>query len=190
MAVTLAVGYLLSGAVLLMPTETVYGLMTLWNNQAGRKRIYAMKQRPEDKQLQMLAASLEQAAGCGLHVDTTLQKLAGAFWPGPLTMVCPAAEQQTIGLRIPACDFLLSLLKRLEQPLAATSANRSGLPPAVTLQDALQQLNGEPELALDAGEISQTDGVASTVISLLGDEPQLLRAGPITEKQIQECLQK
>ena len=112
----LAIEYLLSGAVLLVPSETVCALVTLWSNQAGRQRIYDLKHRPEDKRLQMLAASLEQAAACGLQVSPRLQKLAEAFWPGPLTLVCPADNGQSIGLRIPANDFLLDLLQGLGSP--------------------------------------------------------------------------
>lgn len=187
-ALALAREHLLSGAVLLVPSETVCALVTLWSNQAGRQRIYDLKHRPEDKRLQMLAASLEQAAACGLQASPRLQKLAEAFWPGPLTLVCPAEGGQSIGLRIPANDFLLDLLQGLGQPLAATSANRSGCPPPATLREALAQLDGEPELVVEDMAASQSGGLSSTVLSLLAEEPQLLRAGPISAEQIRDCL--
>jgi len=178
-----------SGAVLILPTETVYGLATLWKNPIGREKIYHLKQRPSDKRLQMLAGSLEQAAFAGVQVTDPLRKIATAFWPGPLTVVTAATQDESIGLRIPKHPFLLRLLQELGEPLAATSANRSGQPAATTAIEALSQLNGEPDLVIDGGEVSTTGGNASTVVSLLHDQLQILRPGSITLAQLNECLE-
>jgi L-threonylcarbamoyladenylate synthase len=175
---------LLAGGVLVVPTETVYGLVTLWSNAAGRNRIYELKRRPREKRLQMLAGSLEAAAPWLQEADK-LSALARRFWPGPLTLVVPAADGlDTIGLRIPRCHFLLALLKLLPEPLAATSANLSGYPPPQEAATAAANLAGEPNLVIDGGVCSETGNAASTVISLLGTEPQLLREGQISLEDV------
>lgn len=178
-----------SGAVILFPTETVYGIGTLWRNQAGRERIYQLKNRPADKQLQMLAASVEQAVAAGVLLSGELRKIAARFWPGPLTLVLPATDGKSVGLRIPAHPFLLRLLQELDEPLAATSANLSGKPPALQAKEAARLLNGQADLIIDGGEVSATGGIASTVASLLDGNLRILRQGPITLAQLQNCLQ-
>lgn len=172
------------GGVLLVPTETVYGLVTRYDNLAGRERIFAMKQRLAEKQLQMLAADLAMAFQAGLDPDPRLERLAARFFPGPLTLVCKAGEG-TIGLRIPEHPFVLELIRRVGFPLAATSANRSGEPAAATAPAALAGLLGEPDLLVDAGEVS---GRSSTVVSLLRPRPEILRPGTIALEEVEAAL--
>jgi L-threonylcarbamoyladenylate synthase len=171
--------------VLLAPTETVYGLMTDWANSAGRERIFVLKQRPEEKLLQMLAADLEMAQTAGVKPDVHLAALAAAFWPGPLTVVCNALDGTTIGLRIPQHAFIQDVLRALGRPLAATSANRSGMTPPHEVAEALQQLDGMPDLAVDGGRIGNP---ASTVVSIVESQPRLLREGQISLAQIEAVL--
>ena len=181
-AVERAAQVLLSGGVAALPTETVYGLATLWSNEEGRARIYALKHRPANKLLQMLAFSLDDAEKAGLQRSKRLDAVARRFCPGPITIVAPANGGASIGVRIPNHGFLLKLLKRLGQPLAATSANLSGRREALNAADAVQWLDGEPDLLVDGGEIQ--GGAASTVVSLLGEQPTILREGPITLEEI------
>ena len=185
-AVSTTVDSLKAGAVIAAPTETVYGLMTLWDNQKGRDRIFTLKDRPAEKYLQMLAPDLETAIRYGLKSDPCLIKLANCFWPGPLTIVCNAEDGTTIGLRIPHHPFVLAVLRQLEAPLAATSANRSGLPPAQVAENAVARLCGQPDLLVDGGH---TVGEASTVISLIGPTMKILRPGPIPEKVLKAALE-
>jgi len=167
---------LLSGGVVVIPTETVYGLVTLWNNTTGRQRIYDLKRRPSDKRLQMLAVNVASACVAGVLSDARLEVLARAFWPGPVTVVCRAAADDTVGLRVPNHEFVLALLRELKQPLAATSANRSGRPAADTAAAAVADLDGTPDLLVDSGQVV---GEASTVVSLVRNAPELLREGPV-----------
>ena len=173
------------GGVIVAPTETVYGLVTLWSNAGGRERIYLLKDRPADKRLQMLTHDLDLAEQAGVVPDARVRALARAFWPGPLTVVCPNANGGSVGVRIPDHVFILALLAELGAPVAATSANRSGCPPASSARDAVDGLQGEPDLVLDGGA---TAGSASTVVSLLKPDVELLRAGPISIEQIQSVL--
>ena len=188
-ALTALAAVLRAGGVAAVPTETVYGLVTRWNNPAGRERIYALKQRPDAKQLQMLALDLDMAVAAGVVREPRLEKLAARFWPGALTVVCAAgaAADSGIGLRLPAHPFIRELLARLGEPLAATSANRSGEPPATTADAAVAGLNGEPDLLLDGGPV--IGGIASTVVSLLGAELAILRPGPIRLEDLQQALE-
>lgn len=180
------VAVLRAGGVIAAPTETVYGLMTLWSNAAGRERLYALKQRDERKPFQMLAADLPMAQAAGVLPDPRLERLVAQFCPGPLTLVCRAADGGTIGLRMPQHSFCLRLLRVLGEPLAATSANRSGAPAAVSAAAAVAELDGQPDLLIDGGTIA--DGAASTVVSLVDAELQILRAGPVSLDQLQAAL--
>ena len=179
---------LLAGGVVALPTETVYGLVTPWGNEDGRYRIYALKKRPAGKLLQMLASSLEMAEIAGVVCSESVRKVVKRFCPGPITIVAPDRNGGSIGFRVPGNDFMLRLLNHLGSPLAATSANLSGMPPALTADAAVCELDGEPDALLDGGKISITGGKASTVVSLLGDKPEILREGPISLREILAAL--
>ena len=181
---------LLGGGVAVVATETVYGILTLYDNEVGRERIYQLKKRPATKRLQMLAPSLEAAEGYGVLATPQLKRLAARFWPGALTVVAPNRDQtDSIGLRVPDHPFVLALLRRCGKALAATSANRSGEPPAVNLADALAHLDGEPDVAIDGGVITVTGGQASTVVSLLAETPVVIREGAIRLAELQLALE-
>lgn len=188
-AVEITAQALLNGGVAAVPTETVYGLMCLYDAEAPRERIYHLKHRPASKQLQMLAPSLEVALEHGVLDTPELRKLATHFWPGALTLVVPNKDcTDSIGLRIPDHPFVLKLLQRCGTVLAATSANRSGSPAPVNIVDALSGLDGEPDVAVDGGVITATAGRASTVVSLLNSAPALIREGVITLAQLKMAL--
>ncbi len=187
-AITHAVTELRGDHVIAAPTETVYGLMSLWKSAAARQEIYRLKHRPADKRLQMLAPDVETAVTAGLKPNAMLKKIGDAFWPGPLTVIVEANDGDTIGLRIPNHPFVLRLLRELGEPLAATSANLSGTPAAITPEDAIANLDGRPALLIDGGEVTVTGGVSSTVASIVGGELQILRQGPITQEDIQKVL--
>ena len=177
--------------VVAVPTETVYGLVCLWSSHKGREKLYDLKARPAQKRLQMLAPSVSAAVTAGLQDDSRLESLSKAFWPGALTVVAKATgEYDSIGLRIPAHPFVLSLLETLGLPLAATSANLSGQPSGLTAEEAIRNLTALPDALVDGGSVRETGGTASTVVSLLGDTPAILREGPISLEQILSVLQK
>ncbi len=179
---------LLEGGVVVLPTETVYGLVTLWDNEEGRARIYALKRRPANKLLQMLASSVEMAEQAGVVCNSRVLAVTKRYCPGPITIVAPENDGGSIGFRIPDNDFILRLLQKLGKPLAATSANLSGKPPALNANDAVCDLDGEPDAVLDGGEISVTGGQASTVLSLLGEKSVILREGPISLEEIEAAI--
>ena len=187
-AIRQAILALRGGNVIAAPTETVYGLMALWQSDSARQEIYRLKHRPTDKRLQMLAPDVETAIRAGLKPNAMLQKIADAFWPGPLTVIVEANDGDTIGLRLPNHPFILKLLRELGEPLAATSANLSGTPAAVTPSDAVANLDGRPALLVDGGKVTVTGGASSTVVSIVGGVIKILRQGPVTLQDIQTVL--
>ncbi|MFA5203849.1 MAG: L-threonylcarbamoyladenylate synthase [Lentisphaeria bacterium] len=182
-----------AGGVVAVPTETVYGLAARWHDPAARERIYTLKRRPQDKRLQMLALDLAMAERAGVCADPRLRAIAAAFWPGPLTLVCPAAqadagEDATIGLRLPDHPFIRRALEQLGEPLAATSANLSGAPPGTAAAAAVAGLDGQPDLLVDGGPARL--GQPSTVAALTRDGTlRILREGAVTEAQLRAVLE-
>ncbi len=176
------------GGVVAIPTETVYGLAGRWDDASAQARIRRMKGREPEKPFQMLVPDLASAVTAGVTDSPALRALVAHFCPGPLTIVQVAADAGgTVGFRIPGHAPTLALLRELRQPLAATSANRSGDPAAATLGEALANLAGPPDVAIDGGRIPGT-ALASTVVDIASVPWRLLREGPITARQIRDAL--
>ena len=174
------------GAVLLMPTETVYGLFCSWKDKDALQRICEMKNREPGKPFQMLAPDLESIENEGIIITNEIKKVYDAFCPGPLTIVAKQGEGgDTIGFRVPDHGFIQNILFAYGANIAATSANFANNPPAVTVEEAIDSLNGEPNIAIDAGPIK---GQASTVIDMTGPFFKVLRKGPITKSEIANIL--
>ncbi len=174
--------------VIAAPTETVYGLMARWESPIAREEIYRLKHRPATKRLQMLVASVDDLKNYHLKNADWIEAIAKRFWPGPLTLVVETRDGETIGVRIPQHPFVLELIKRLGEPLAATSANLSGQTPAATADDAVKALDGTPELLIDGGIVTVTGGTASTVASIVGRKLAILREGNISLDELQQTV--
>ncbi|MDD5698659.1 MAG: L-threonylcarbamoyladenylate synthase [Victivallaceae bacterium] len=175
------------GTVLLIPTETVYGLVCRWDDRAAIERIYALKKREPAKPLALFTASAAVLSQFGFHLNRTAEQLAAACCPGALTIVVPSPAGDTFGFRIPDHPFVLGLLRRLGYPLASTSANRSGEPDAGNVDTALGMLEGQVDAVVDGGAIPP-DNRASTVVLAREDGLQILRPGPISEARLQAAL--
>ena len=179
------------GAVLLVPTETVYGLVCDWEDSDARDRIYTMKHRAENKPLAAFLPDLRFAELLsGRPLPENAAKLAHAFMPGPITLVVPDANGSTFGFRIPDHPFILSLLKLYGRALASTSANRSGQPPALEVQYALDTLAEPPDFTVDGGALPK-NSIASTVVLVHADNSyKILREGLITQSMIERALKQ
>ena len=172
------------GEVVGLPTDTVYGIGVDPWNQAALDRLFELKRRPPDMAIPILAGDLDGVARLAVMSDDAAEA-AARFWPGPLTMVLPRVaglpewvgdpERNTIGVRIPDHPAALALL-RTAGPLAVTSANLSGGPPALSDREAADVLGRGVAVYL-AGDAAA--GAASTVVDLSGAEPVVLRPGPI-----------
>ena len=167
------------GGVLLLPTESFYGLGADPRRAAAVERIYTLKERPPGLGLPVLCADWEQVEALVVVPESHRVKLS-RLWPAPLTVVLPcraeiaAASGATLAVRIPAHALLRALLYRVG-PLTGTSANRHGDPPCTEVDGALRSLAEEPDLVLDAGPTP--GGEPSTLVDLATARPRILRAG-------------
>jgi L-threonylcarbamoyladenylate synthase len=164
-----------AGEVVAFPTDTVYGLAAL---PAAAGRIYAAKDRPEDKQLIAMAAD-PAALEALVEVSGRARELMARHWPGALTLVLPTRSgvPPTLGVRIPDHGLALELLRAVAEPVLTTSANRAGDPPALEARQV--RLPGVAAV-LDGGRAG--GGTPSTVVALDGDEVRILREGPVDPK--------
>ena len=179
-----------SGAVALVPTETVYGLVCDWNDKAARNRIYELKHRAENKPFAAFVPDIDSLPPEVDSIPEAARKICEAFCPGPVTLVIPDKSGSTFGFRVPDHPFILKLLREYGGALASTSANLSGSPAALSVEEALKSIDGEPEIAVDGG-VLPADSRASTVILVQADSSwKILRHGPVSEQALKELLQK
>lgn len=170
---------LAENGVVLLPTETYYGLAANPRSLEAIERIMFLKKRPSTMSLPVLAGNWQQVEHLA-EVPGKYRVDLEVSWPGPLTVVLlrrqpsVASLGPTIAIRIPGHDLMRALLDRVG-PVTGTSANRHGTPPSVTVEEALVSLEGVPSLVLDGGRTA--GGGPSTVVSLTGDRPRILRSG-------------
>jgi L-threonylcarbamoyladenylate synthase len=180
------------GALVALPTETVYGLAGDATNDRAVARIFAAKGRPRFNPLIVHLADVAQVGRFAV-LTPLARRLADAFWPGPLTMVLPlradsglsplvTAGLDTVALRVPAHPVAQALLVAFGGPVAAPSANPSGRISPVTAQHVLDGLSGRIDAVIDGGAC--TVGVESTIVDATGDTPILLRAGGVPVEAI------
>jgi len=178
------------GGIAAFPTDTVYGIGCRAGDDAALARLFAAKRRPAEKQVPILAASLEQASALGYAVDDRVRALAARWWPGPLTLVLGAQEgaaSRSQAFRVPDHPVALSLIER-SGPLATSSANRSGEPETYDADDVLVAFADDDLLdaVVDGGRAP--GGRASTVIDMSGPGARIVREGPITREQLAETV--
>jgi L-threonylcarbamoyladenylate synthase len=180
-----------AGRLVAFPTETVYGLGANALDAAAVGRIFEAKGRPRSSPLIVHVASIEMARSLALEWPDRAEKLARAFWPGPLTLVVrkradiPAivtAGLDTVGLRMPAHPVAIELLRAAGLPIAAPSANRFTELSPVTAGHVRASLGDAAAMILDGGAC--TVGIESTVLSVAGDTPVLLRPGIVSAADI------
>jgi tRNA threonylcarbamoyl adenosine modification protein (Sua5/YciO/YrdC/YwlC family) len=177
-ALDAAEAVLRAGEAMVLPTDTVYGLAAL---PTSIEALYALKGRPESMPIAVLVESLDQAASL-VSVDGSGGRVARTFWPGPLTLVLRRLDGEgTLGVRCPD-DAFIHLLAQRVGPLAVTSANRHGEATPVGAGDAAASLTADVALVVDGGPCH---GEPSTVVDATGPHLTIIRAGPITEEQIQ-----
>lgn len=185
-AVDRAVTLLRAGEVVALPTETVYGLAANALDPAAVKKIFQLKGRPPANPVIVHVASLEMARKCVEDFGTVAEKMARAFWPGPLTMVLEraglipdivTAGGNTVGIRWPSHPFIQAVIGAADFPLAAPSANLSSEVSPTTAAHVRKSFGGRIPLIVDGG--SSQVGIESTVLDLTTDPPRLLRPGMI-----------
>jgi L-threonylcarbamoyladenylate synthase len=194
--IALAADVLRQGGVVAYPTDTLYGLAVDPRNGDAVARLYAAKGRGAQSAIPLIAASLEQAQEAAIFGERD-RRLARACWPGPLTIVLPPrvglatavlGGGTTIAIRVPAHALRRALAAALGFCITATSANRSGQPPAVTGVDVAAALDAGAgvDLLLDAGVVP--GGLPSTLVEIGQDGPRLIRAGAVPWNRVLESL--
>jgi L-threonylcarbamoyladenylate synthase len=184
-----------AGQVLGMPTDTFYGLAADPFNLRAVERVYEIKSRLRHKPLSLLIENVDQAEEFALLPDD-FHLLARRFWPGPLTMIVPAASHLplkvtantgNVALRVPAAEIPLAVLRAAKIPITATSANLSGAAECTTAEQVREQLRDRLSLIVDGGKSPRTK--SSTIVHFKSDGSwQILREGAIDTKDIVEAL--
>lgn len=185
-AIAEAADALARGGLVAFATETVYGLGAIATDSRAVGGIFEAKGRPSFNPLIVHASAIDQARAFAGEWSDAAQRLAEAFWPGPLTIVVPktpaipeivTAGGATVGLRVPAPKVARALIARVGLPVAAPSANRSNRVSPTRAEHVLADLDGRIDLILDSGPTAV--GLESTVLNLASDPPKILRPGPI-----------
>ena len=184
-----------SGGLVAFPTETVYGLGANALDAAAVERIYRVKGRPPTSPLIVHVDSIEMARSLVRAWPEAAERLARRYWPGPLTLVLRKQESipdivtaglGTVGLRVPAHEVALALIREAGAPVAAPSANRFTQLSPTTAEHARAALGASVDLVLDGGPC--TVGIESAVLSLADSKPLLLRPGMVSRSEIEALI--
>ncbi len=184
-----------NGGLAAIPTETVYGLAANALDGRAVANIFRAKNRPQDNPLIVHISRLEQMNSLAAEIPDMALTLAAEFWPGPLTMILPKTgivpEEVTcgldsVGIRMPSHEVARAVIDAAGVPLAAPSANLSGKPSPTTAEHVALDMNGRIDAIIDGGRCEV--GVESTVVSLCGERPLLLRPGAVTPEMIADAV--
>lgn len=192
-----ALSVLQAGGVIGYPTETYYGLGADIDNETAVKRLFSLKQRSFDKPILVLIDTVDQLSHLVSSVPQIYSQLIDAFWPGPLTLLFPAAgsvsslltgNTDTIGVRISSNPLTRELCRSWSKPLPATSANISGYKAARTANEVLEHFGEHLDFVMNSDKI--WGGRASTIVKAEGDSIQIVREGLITIDEIAQSIKK
>ena len=181
-----AVAALKRGDVIVLPTETLYGLGADALDSAAVDKVFQLKGRHADNPVPVLVADREMLDNLVAAVSPLAVRLMENFWPGPLTLVLPARKDVPppllnssggVGVRVSSQPIAAELVQALGRPLTATSANPSGQPPARTIEQAKKYFSGAIAVFVDGGELPSKTG--STVAEVIGETIRIIRQGEI-----------
>lgn len=193
-------GILKAGGIIAYPTETFYGLGVKFDLGDSLQRLYELKKRPVEKAMPVLIGNRNMLPEIVSRdwlaaLPPAARSLMDRFWPGPLTLLCPAREglsefltagSGTIAVRIPGESFALRLTKKTGFPFTATSANPSGIPPAVNAGEAMHYFEEGLDLLIDGGQTP--GGLPSTIVDVSGESTTIIREGAVPGTEIEKHL--
>jgi L-threonylcarbamoyladenylate synthase len=194
-ALQVASAAILNGSVISVPTETFYALSADPFNLRAVEQVFLIKGRQDWKPLLLLADSIDQVETVAHDIPDAFYKIAERFWPGPLTLILPAANTVprkitggtgTVAVRIPDQAVTRLLIRAIDMPLVGTSANLSGRPSCSTPEQVLQQLGGKIELVLDYGDTRGT--TPTTILDVTREPARLVREGAIPREEVSSYL--
>lgn len=183
-----------TGNLLVIPTDTVYGIAADAFSASAVSALLAAKGRGRDMPPPVLVPRAETVFGLVDGVDEKLLALTARFWPGPLTIIANAQPSLdwdlgdthgTVAVRMPDDKYALALLGRTG-PLAVSSANVSGSPAATSADEAMEMLGDDVDIYVDGGV--RESGISSTIVDLTGDVPKIVREGPVTSDELREIV--
>lgn len=184
-----------NGGLVAFPTETVYGLGGDALNPLSSEKIYRAKGRPSDNPLIVHIADMEDLGFIVHEIPESAKKLAGMFWPGPLTMIFNKSDVvpkettgglDTVAVRMPVHPVARELIRAAGGYIAAPSANRSGRPSPTLAKYVMEDMDGRIEMIIDGGDVEI--GLESTIVDLTVEEPTILRPGYITKQMLEAVL--
>ena len=184
-----------NGGIVIFPTETVYGIGTNGFDEKSIKKIYELKRRDSNKPISLLVSNIEMVEMVAKDISDLEYKLMRKFWPGPFTIILKkksivpdilTSNGDTVGVRMPSGEIAKKLIEYAEVPIAAPSANISGKPSGIDINDIMKDFEGKVDCIIDNG-ISEL-GVASTIVKVVDNIPYVLREGIITKEQIEEVV--
>lgn len=187
-----AAGLLKKGEVVAFPTETVYGLGVIYDNEEAYKKLIDAKKRAPNKPFTLMCSSLEESINF-IDIDNRTKRLMERFFPGQLTVIVKAKKglpswvtlgSEFIGIRIPDSEFVRSLIAKVGKPCLVTSANKSGEPTSTLFEDVEATFAGEISAIVKGKCVSNE---ASTIIKIDDNGPSLIRSGPIDFNKIIEA---
>lgn len=193
--IALAAEIIRNGGVVGFPTETVYGLGGNALDAASSEKIFTAKGRPKDNPLIVHISGLSQWAPLVKEITPQAMALAERFWPGPLTIILEKSDLipmetsgglNTVAVRMPVDETAKRLIEAAGVPVAAPSANTSGMPSPTKARYVIEDMTGRIDAIIDGGDCSV--GLESTVITLATDKPRLLRPGGVTVSMLEEVL--
>ncbi|MDE2027747.1 MAG: threonylcarbamoyl-AMP synthase [Candidatus Omnitrophica bacterium] len=177
------------GGLVVFPTETVYGIAADSNNPRTMDRLRAVKRRTDGKLFSILIAQRGIIDNYSSYTHPNLYKVVDKYWPGPLTVIVPSRhEGETLGIRMPDHTVALRLVEESGCTIAAPSANLEGRKPPTNCQEALQDLDGQVDLALDGGPVDF--GISSTILDFTKTHPTVIREGVITQPDVDRTISK
>lgn len=180
-AIEFASTLLKDGGLVAFPTETVYGIGVNFLNKKAVERLYRIKKRPKEKPFTIHVASLETINDMRCQVSPFAQELIKRFWPGPLTLILNS-EKTKIGFRMPSNEIAKAFISKSGVPVAAPSANMSGIKPPVEADEVLRNMGDYIDLVLDGGKTKI--GRESTIVDASCFPYKILRKGAVPEEDI------
>ncbi|MDD3275326.1 MAG: L-threonylcarbamoyladenylate synthase [Candidatus Omnitrophica bacterium] len=177
---------LMEGGLVVIPTETVYGIAANALDQKALERLYQIKNRPKDKPFSLLIGHKHKVHELCRDIPVAAYKLMQRFWPGPLTIIMNSSKKGTVGLRMPDHPVALALITQAAVPLVCPSANISDHPAPADFSQAIKEMDGLVELAIDAGPAKI--GRESSIVDLSVQPPAIVRVGAIGEDDLKRVL--
>lgn len=183
-----AAAILAKGGLVIIPTETVYGIAAHMADDKAIERLRNIKKRTQDKPFSLHIDKKEKIEEFARDIPTPAYKLTAKFWPGPLTLILKAKDKGTIGIRMPDDTVALKVIALSAVPLVCPSANISGKAAPVNFSEAIKDLDGLVDFAIDAGKTRL--GLESSIVDLTLEPLRILREGAIKEAEIEAVLKK